>query len=184
MSKYVNSFCSYYSCILQHLSLATALILMLFLIKVVASNLVDLMRFVPQYVPWVGRQRPSLSSIITGGDPLLEPSGSNQTVSIFNSSTNHGDIGLFFGAEWSQPCQTFLPLLRTAYETLQAKHKNNSIAKTEIIFVSLDQSEAEFDRYRKEVPFPALPFNDRRRALLQVGMNIRSVPSLGTATCI
>ena len=140
------------------------------------------MRFVPEYTPWGGRQnkqQPSLSlhSLVTEGAPVLGPSGSNYTVSLGNRTA--GTIGLFFGAAWSQPCTAFLPLLQAAYKAVQQKAVESSGSETEFIFVSLDQSESEFDQFRKEIPFPALPFNDRRRALLQVGMNMRSVPSLG-----
>jgi hypothetical protein len=158
-------------------------------VQVVADNVLDLMRFVPQHMPWTGRRQQSLQAIVSEGGPLLGPSGTNDTVTLFDNTAAAGGgggggesnrtIGLFFGAQWSQPCLKFLPLLRAAYEAAQGKEFNSTRPKTELVFVSLDQSEFEFDQYRKEIPFPALPFKDRRRALLQIGMNIRSVPSLG-----
>lgn len=156
-----------------------------------ADNVLDLMRFVPQDIPWVagvkegeggGKQQPrSLYSLVSGDAPLLGASGANHTVSLGNKTS--ATVGLFFGAAWSQPCCNFLPLLRAAYHAIQQKDLNSTESQTsEFIFVSLDQSESEFEQFRKEIPFPAIPFQDRRRALLQVGMNIRSVPSLGNVT--
>jgi len=109
----------------------------------VAENVLDLMRFVPEYTPWGGRQnkqQPSLSlhSLVTEGAPVLGPSGSNYTVSLGNRTA--GTIGLFFGAAWSQPCTAFLPLLQAAYKAVQQKAVESSGSETEFIFVSLDQS--------------------------------------------
>lgn len=151
--------------------------------QVVANNVLELMRFVPQYVPWVGRPLPSLQALVSSSS-LLAPSGGNHTVTLLSNitagGTQAGDklggmaaVGVFFGAAWSQPSKEFIPLLQAAQSKL------GSDAKTEIVFVSLDQSEEEFERFRKQVPFLAIPFNDRRRALLQLGLNVKAIPSLG-----
>ena len=152
------------------------------LLQVIADNALDLMRFAPQHLPWAGRKVESLQSIIAhDSSSFLGPSGANHTVSLFNSSRVAGTIGLFFGAQWSQPSQKFLPLLRAAYKPIKEQQNSTNSTLSEIVFVSLDQSESEFEDYRKDIPFPALPFNDRRRALLQIGMNVKSIPSLGNS---
>ena len=55
----------------------------------------------------------------------------------------------------------------------------NLIARNcSIVFVSLDQEEAAFDQYRKTMSWPAIPFQDARRALLQIGLQVKSIPTL------
>jgi hypothetical protein len=56
---------------------------------------------------------------------------------------------------------------------------NNITEKSaEIIFVSLDQEEEAFEEYRKKMKWNAIPFRDARRALLQIGLQVKSIPAL------
>jgi thiol-disulfide isomerase/thioredoxin len=132
-------------------------------------------------MPWAGKKQLSMQSILSDSTaPFLGPSGGNQSHILFNNETNNTalgnkTIGVYFGAAWSQPCETFLPLLLSANKALD----NSSSSEVQFVFVSLDQNESEFEQYRKQIPFPALPFHDRRRALMQIGVNIKSIPSLG-----
>lgn len=109
-------------------------------------------------------------------------------------------IGLYFSASWCKPCQTFSPKLANAYNIMKGikplTDANNSTStqqsiensdqldevspgkNAEIIFVSLDQEEEAFDEYRSKMPWPAIPFRDIRRAVLQLGLNVKSIPAL------
>jgi hypothetical protein len=57
-------------------------------------------------------------------------------------------------------------------------YANLTAKNLSMVFVSLDQEEAAFDEYRKKMRWPAVPFRDARRALLQIGLGIKSIPAL------
>lgn len=66
-------------------------------------------------------------------------------------------VGIYFSAHWCPPCRGFTPKLAEFYKKLHTE-KN-----FEIVFVSSDKSEDEFQKYHKEMPWLALPFADRNR---------------------
>mmetsp|Transcript_129341 Transcript_129341/g.241959 ORF Transcript_129341/g.241959 Transcript_129341/m.241959 type:complete len:372 (+) Transcript_129341:2-1117(+) len=51
-------------------------------------------------------------------------------------------VGIYFSAHWCGPCRHFTPVLRSFYEILKAQGK-----AFEIVFVSSDSSEDEFEEY-------------------------------------
>ena len=63
------------------------------------------------------------------------------------------------------PCRAFTPKLAKFYESLKAAGK-----EIEIIFVSGDNSEDEFEEYLSEMPWVAVPYgeNSRREKLNSV----------------
>lgn len=63
-------------------------------------------------------------------------------------------IGLYFSAHWCPPCRGFTPKLAKYY-------KGGLKDKMEIIFVSSDRDQGSFDEYAKEMPWLALPFENR-----------------------
>lgn len=67
--------------------------------------------------------------------------------------------------------QTFTPILNEMYPSIVSRNCS-------IVFVSLDQEEAAFEQYRKTMSWPAIPFQDARRALLQIGLQVKSIPTL------
>jgi len=64
-------------------------------------------------------------------------------------------IGLFFAAIWRPPARYFTPLLVEFYK------KFGSSKSVEIIFVSADLAEDKFKTYYREMPWLALPFDQR-----------------------
>jgi len=63
-------------------------------------------------------------------------------------------LGLYFSAHWCPPCRGFTPKL--------SEHYTSGLRdKMEIIFVSSDRDQASFDEYFKEMPWLALPYEDR-----------------------
>jgi thiol-disulfide isomerase/thioredoxin len=70
-------------------------------------------------------------------------------------------LALYFGAEWCAPCHAFLPDLKQVHAALRVAG-----ADTEVVYVSLDSSEAEMRRYmrRQSMPWPAIDYR-RLRAL-------------------
>jgi thiol-disulfide isomerase/thioredoxin len=59
------------------------------------------------------------------------------------SSKNPNLIGLYFSASWCPPCKAFTPLLTEFYNTA----KKTCPDEFEIIFVSSDRTQEEFDEY-------------------------------------
>jgi nucleoredoxin len=73
-----------------------------------------------------------------------------------------GAVAIYFTAKWCRPCKHFLPQLRKAYkENLQGKGM-------EIVFVSLDHNQKEFDWYYEQMPWLAVPYADRDKELALV----------------
>eukprot|EP00927_Polykrikos_kofoidii_P071261 TRINITY_DN67553_c0_g1_i1.p1 TRINITY_DN67553_c0_g1~~TRINITY_DN67553_c0_g1_i1.p1 ORF type:complete len:575 (-),score=109.10 TRINITY_DN67553_c0_g1_i1:118-1842(-) len=82
-------------------------------------------------------------------------------------------IGLYFSAHWCPPCRGFTPVLAKAYtETLQSKDM-------EIVFLSNDRDESQFETYFAEMPWLALPFNSVAEKM-RVGrmFMVRGLPTL------
>lgn len=66
-------------------------------------------------------------------------------------------LALYFGAEWCAPCHAFVPELKRVHAALE-----QAGADTEVVYVSLDESEREMRRYMRaqDMPWPAI---DHRR---------------------
>lgn len=64
-------------------------------------------------------------------------------------------LALYFGAEWCPPCHAFLPDLKRFHAALR-----EAGADTEVVYVSLDSSQAEMRRYmrRHSMPWPAIDY--------------------------
>ena len=67
---------------------------------------------------------------------------------------------MYFSAHWCPPCRGFTPELAQFYVKTRAMVGND---KLEIIFVSSDRDEASWKEYFAEMPWLALPYNDRAR---------------------
>ncbi|ETW08176.1 hypothetical protein H310_02512 [Aphanomyces invadans] len=68
-------------------------------------------------------------------------------------------LGLYFSASWCGPCQNFTPVLADAY--IKAKDAGHAL---EIVFVSGDNSQSDFDGYLKKMPWLAIPFEFAKEA--------------------
>lgn len=64
-------------------------------------------------------------------------------------------IALYFGANWCGPCHAFVPELKRIHATLK-----QAGADTEVVYVSLDESEREMRRYMRLqcMPWPAIDY--------------------------
>eukprot|EP00830_Metopus_es_P010350 TRINITY_DN19966_c0_g1_i1.p2 TRINITY_DN19966_c0_g1~~TRINITY_DN19966_c0_g1_i1.p2 ORF type:complete len:131 (-),score=34.15 TRINITY_DN19966_c0_g1_i1:9-401(-) len=82
-------------------------------------------------------------------------------------------IGLFFAGSWCPPCKIFTPILVDFYQEVNAMERN-----LEIVFISLDNSEYEYESYRAKMPWVAIPFNDTRIDRLVAKFNIDEIPCL------
>jgi len=87
------------------------------------------------------------------------------------AQTNGKPIGLYFSAHWCPPCRGFTPKLAEIY--------NNGLKdKMEIIFISSDRDVDAFNDYFKEMPWLALPFEQRQaKTELSDACGVEGIPS-------
>ena len=70
-----------------------------------------------------------------------------------------GVLGLYFSAHWCPPCRSFTPVLKKFYQKVKAAQGD----KFEIVFVSSDQDENQFNGYFGEMPWLAVAFTDAEK---------------------
>ena len=120
----------------------------------------------PEKFPWTP---PTLSEAL--GDTFADKTGAQVKLSDITAAGKN--IGLYFSAHWCGPCRHFTPQLVKMYEKLTAGGK-----PFEVIFVSSDRSPEEFREYYGEMPWLALPFEDRdRKEALSQYFGIQGIPS-------
>ncbi|XP_014673718.1 PREDICTED: LOW QUALITY PROTEIN: nucleoredoxin-like [Priapulus caudatus] len=110
---------------------------------------------------------------------ILGPSVVNragESVDLCQYNANGKVIGLYFSAHWCSPCRAFTPVLVDFYNELK---KSESGADLEIVFVSSDRDQSSFDEYFAEMPWLAVPFQERdRKAKLSKKFRVQGIPSL------
>ena len=95
----------------------------------------------------------SLTQLLGTVPHLLAPDGNRNiaTEAVLQSAVT--SVGFYFSAHWCPPCRGFTPRLAELYREAQSR-------SFEIVFVSCDHDEATFDKYRSEMPWPAVPWNE------------------------
>jgi nucleoredoxin len=96
-----------------------------------------------------------------------------EKVNVATALANKEVVGIYFSAHWCGPCRNFTPQLAEAYKKITSKGK-----PFEIVFVSSDQSEADFQNYYGSMPWLALPFQDERQDKLSSKFKIEGIPTL------
>ena len=81
-------------------------------------------------------------------------------------------FGIYFSAHWCGPCRGFTPKLKNFYEVANKTEK-----KIEIIFVSSDRSEAEFNEYFGTMPWTSIPFGHDAIDNLNDCFEIQGIPT-------
>ena len=81
-------------------------------------------------------------------------------------------FGLYFSAHWCPPCRNFTPKLKNFYEVVNKNQK-----QIEIIFVTSDKSEAEFNEYFGSMPWISLPFKDESIDILKQTFEVMGIPT-------
>ncbi|XP_047963099.1 probable nucleoredoxin 2 isoform X2 [Salvia hispanica] len=103
-------------------------------------------------------------------DFLLSPTGTRVNISYLEGKT----IGIYFSANWYQPCRNFTPLLANAYEQLKDRGPG-----FEVVFVSCDEDAPAFDEHRALMPWLAIPFSGlETKRSLNTRFGIEDIPSL------
>ena len=82
-------------------------------------------------------------------------------------------IGLYFSAHWCGPCRQFTPALAEFYKAVNKDKK-----QVEIIFVSSDHNDADFQSYFGSMAGTAIPFESDNRELLGDQHNVQGIPTL------
>ena len=82
-------------------------------------------------------------------------------------------IALYFSAHWCPPCRMFTPKLAEFYKTVNKDKK-----EIEVIFVSLDQNEDQFNEYYESMPWITVPYESDNRELLSDTYGIQGIPAL------
>ncbi|KXJ29402.1 nucleoredoxin [Exaiptasia diaphana] len=108
------------------------------------------------------------------GEKVLTPKGKGQ-VEVESLIGEDKVIGLYFSAHWCPPCRGFTPKLADFYK----KFRDANGEKLEIVFISSDRDENQFQKYFDEMPWHALPFNDRdKKKKLSKKYKVGGIPTL------
>jgi len=104
------------------------------------------------------------------GEQLLGKEGKVATKDLIDKDV----VGIYFSAHWCPPCRRFTPQLAKAYNTYKEAGKS-----LEIVFVSSDRSDSDFQEYYKIMPWLALPYAERRKkAKLSQVFGVQGIPRL------
>ena len=104
----------------------------------------------------------TLSKLI--GDKVITNSKKETSTKVFEGGGKV--LGLYFSAHWCPPCRAFTPQLAKWYEKVKLSSNGE---KFDIVFLSSDRDEVKFLEYFKEMPWYAVPYEDRD---LKVSMEI------------
>jgi nucleoredoxin len=97
--------------------------------------------------------------------------GKKQQVPVSSIAGSGKVVGLYFSAHWCPPCRGFTPKLAEFY----AKMKD----RLEVVFISSDKDEEQWAEYFSEMPWLALPFNNRdMKNNLSQKYGVRGIPTL------
>merc|ERR1711977_662116 len=104
------------------------------------------------------------------GQTLQSKRGEESTTAALAGRTA---IAIYFSAHWCPPCRGFTPTLAKAYkDALKSKG-------LEVVFVSSDRSQSDFNSYYKEMPWLAVPFAHRDvKEALSKKFKVQGIPTL------
>jgi nucleoredoxin len=77
-------------------------------------------------------------------------------------------IGLYFGAHWCPPCRAFAPLL-TEFAAHHRVSKSKVKSAFEIVYLSWDKSEPEFQEYHRTLGCYAVPLANTDLMVIPIG---------------
>ena len=82
-------------------------------------------------------------------------------------------VAVYFSAHWCPPCRGFTPVLSEFYESANEDEK-----QVEIVFVSCDRSQEQFDGYYGEMPWLAVPWNPNTVQAIKQKIPFSGIPYL------
>jgi len=95
------------------------------------------------------------------------------TETVDGSALDAPIVAFYFSAHWCPPCRGFTPALAEWYNEQNKDGKN-----VEVVFITCDRDDAQFNDYYKEMPWVALPFGDARISTLKSQMGCQGIPYL------
>jgi len=105
------------------------------------------------------------------GEDLVGQGGAS--VKTKDAVANAKAVGIYFSAHWCPPCRQFTPMLAEQY-TNELKALG-----MEIVFASSDRDEAAFTEYFNEMPWLAIPYNNKKvKEELSEKYQVRGIPTL------
>ena len=116
--------------------------------------------------------------------PLRGPGGERASLPPSLIGDPSATLGLYFSASWCPPCRAFTPKLSAAYTAMMKKvdggggGQGESLPPRELVFVSADRTQQEYETYATTMPFPALPYDDGARERLMQAVRLSGVPCL------
>eukprot|EP00429_Kryptoperidinium_foliaceum_P010111 CAMPEP_0176001772 /NCGR_PEP_ID=MMETSP0120_2-20121206/300_1 /TAXON_ID=160619 /ORGANISM="Kryptoperidinium foliaceum, Strain CCMP 1326" /LENGTH=387 /DNA_ID=CAMNT_0017334333 /DNA_START=47 /DNA_END=1207 /DNA_ORIENTATION=+ len=107
------------------------------------------------------------------GPDLYFPSAKSK-VSV-NDALQGKIVLLYFSAHWCPPCRRFTPMLVAMYNKLKETRDD-----FEIVFVSLDNKDSEFEEYASTMPWKCVPFEGmaESRSKLAMKYGAQGIPHL------
>jgi thiol-disulfide isomerase/thioredoxin len=82
-------------------------------------------------------------------------------------------VALYFSAHWCPPCKKFTPILAKLYKKINKPKK-----RLEIIFVSNDKTEGEYDQYFATMPWATLGWDQHALEDAAKVYQIKGIPNL------
>lgn len=66
-------------------------------------------------------------------------------------------IGIYVGAEWASTCAPFVANLKRVHDKVNEK---SMLPVLEVVYVSADKTQEQFDGFMRECPWVAVPFSE------------------------
>ena len=105
------------------------------------------------------------------GDNLKGKGGDVATSSL---SGQNIPVLLYFSAHWCPPCRQFTPVLAALYNEVNASGK-----QFEVVFVSFDRDESQFNDYYGTMPWLSVPYGSVQiREAAGQSFGVSGIPSL------
>lgn len=120
-----------------------------------------------QDFPWAA---PSVRTVLRGVE-LMHHDGHKETWT--QVAQRAKVVAIFFGGGWCGPCRGFTPSFATMYTNTRAAGK-----AFEVIYVSHDQSQQDFEEYWGHMPWLALPFKHEAQKGLGELMSYSGIPTV------
>lgn len=88
---------------------------------------------------------------------------------------SHKYFCLLFCANWCPPCKMFVRSLADSYKKIRDAYGQDQL---EIVFVSYDKSEEEFDEFLLRMPWYAVPWKEDARNRFKFLFSVTHIPTL------